>query len=50
MTLFLRGGIVGKTKPLIFAMDGSTASYFGVGKNVAKAFSVGKEIKKEIDE
>ena len=37
-----------KIAPLIFALD--NRSYYGVGKYVAKAFSIGQEIKKKIDE
>jgi flavin reductase (DIM6/NTAB) family NADH-FMN oxidoreductase RutF len=42
------GRLIEKITPLIFALD--SMSYYGVGKYVAKAFSIGKEIKKEIDE
>jgi len=36
--------LIEKIKPLIFSMD--NMSYYGVGKYVAKAFSIGKEIMK----
>ncbi|MGZ4864677.1 MAG: flavin reductase family protein [Halobacteriota archaeon] len=44
------GPLIEKITPLIFAMDKDNLSYYGVGKYVAKAFSVGKEIKKKTDE
>jgi flavin reductase (DIM6/NTAB) family NADH-FMN oxidoreductase RutF len=37
--------LIEKIMPLIFALD--SMSYYGVGKYVAKAFSIGKEIKKK---
>ena len=40
--------LIQKITPLILALD--NMSYYGVGKYVAKAFSIGKEIKKEVDE
>jgi flavin reductase (DIM6/NTAB) family NADH-FMN oxidoreductase RutF len=40
--------LIQKITPLIFALD--NMSYYGVGKYVAKAFSIGKEIKKKVDE
>ena len=40
--------LIEKIAPLIFALD--NRSYYGVGKHVANAFSVGKEIKKKSDE
>ena len=40
--------LIQKISPLIFALD--NRSYYGVGKYVAKAFSIGKEIKKKVDE
>jgi flavin reductase (DIM6/NTAB) family NADH-FMN oxidoreductase RutF len=40
--------LIQKIAPLIFALD--NMSYYGVGKYVAKAFFVGKEIKKKVDE
>ncbi len=44
------GRLIDEVKPLIFAMDRDRdrMAYYGVGKYVAKAFSVGKEIKDEI--
>ncbi len=44
------GPLIEKITPLIFAMDRGNMSYYGVGKYVAKAFSVGKEVKKKSDE
>lgn len=38
------GPLIEKITPLIFALD--SMSYYGVGKYVAKGFSIGKEIKK----
>jgi flavin reductase (DIM6/NTAB) family NADH-FMN oxidoreductase RutF len=40
--------LIQKITPLILALD--SMSYYGVGKYVAKAFSVGKEITKKVDE
>ena len=40
--------LIQKISPLIFALD--NRSYYGVGKYVAKAFSIGKEIQKKVDE
>ena len=40
--------LIQKITPLIFALD--NMSYYGVGKYVAKAFSIGKEIKEKVDE
>jgi Conserved protein/domain typically associated with flavoprotein oxygenases, DIM6/NTAB family len=40
--------LIQKITPLILALD--NMSYYGVGKYVAKAFSIGKEIKKKVDE
>jgi flavin reductase (DIM6/NTAB) family NADH-FMN oxidoreductase RutF len=40
--------LIEKITPLIFALD--NMSYYGVGKYVAKAFSIGKEITKKVDE
>ena len=40
--------LIQKITPLILALD--SMSYYGVGKYVAKAFSIGKEIKKKVDE
>jgi flavin reductase (DIM6/NTAB) family NADH-FMN oxidoreductase RutF len=40
--------LIQKISPLIFALD--NRSYYGVGKYVAKAFSIGKEIKEKVDE
>jgi flavin reductase (DIM6/NTAB) family NADH-FMN oxidoreductase RutF len=40
--------LIQKITPLILALD--SMSYYGVGKYVAKAFSVGKGIKKKVDE
>ena len=40
--------LIQKISPLIFALD--NRSYYGVGKYVAKAFSIGKEITKKVDE
>ncbi len=40
--------LIEKITPLIFALD--NVSYYGVGKYVAKAFSIGKEITKKVDE
>jgi len=40
--------LIEKITPLIFALD--NMSYYGVGKYVAKAFSIGKEIKEKVDE
>ncbi len=42
------GALIEKINPLVFGID--NFSYYGVGKYVAKAFSVGKEIKKKSDE
>ncbi len=42
------GALTEKITPLIFGID--NFSYYGVGKYVAKAFSVGNEIKKKSDE
>jgi flavin reductase (DIM6/NTAB) family NADH-FMN oxidoreductase RutF len=42
------GPLIQKITPLILALD--NMSYYGVGKYVAKAFSVGKEITKKVDE
>ncbi len=44
------GPLTEKITPPIFAMDKGNASYYGVEKNVAKAFSVGKEVKKKSGE
>ena len=40
--------LIQKITPLILALD--SMSYYGVGKYVAKAFSIGKEITKKVDE
>ncbi len=40
--------LIEKITPLIFALD--NVSYYGVGKYVAKAFSIGKEITEKVDE
>ncbi len=40
--------VIEKITPLIFALD--NMSYYGVGKYVAKAFSIGKEITEKVDE
>jgi flavin reductase (DIM6/NTAB) family NADH-FMN oxidoreductase RutF len=40
--------LIEKIKPLIFSID--NFSYYGVGKYVAKAFSIGKEIEKKNSE
>jgi flavin reductase (DIM6/NTAB) family NADH-FMN oxidoreductase RutF len=40
--------LIEEIMPLIFGID--NFSYYGVGKYVAKAFSIGKEIKKKVDE
>jgi flavin reductase (DIM6/NTAB) family NADH-FMN oxidoreductase RutF len=40
--------LIQKIAPLTFALD--NMSYYGVGKHLAKAFSIGKEIKKKVDE
>jgi flavin reductase (DIM6/NTAB) family NADH-FMN oxidoreductase RutF len=39
------GPLIEKISPLIFALD--NMSYYGVGKHVAKAFSIGKQIEKK---
>jgi flavin reductase (DIM6/NTAB) family NADH-FMN oxidoreductase RutF len=39
--------LIQKITPLIFALD--NMSYYGVGNYVAKAFSIGKEIKKKVE-
>ncbi len=41
------GPLIEKITPLIFALD--SRSYYGVGKHVADAFSIGQEITKKID-
>lgn len=40
--------LIEKIMPLIFSID--NFSYYGVGKYVAKAFSIGKEIEKKNSE
>ncbi len=40
--------LIEKMAPLIFALD--NRSYYGVGKYVGKAFSIGREIEKKSDE
>ena len=40
--------LIQRITPLILALD--SMSYYGVGKYVAKAFSIGKEITKKVDE